>query len=303
MPIVFYLGLTFTIFCVAAIAILAFLSKPAPEVQRVLEVSSVRPMEIAENDPVPGEEMRDRLQKFAAALRGRLGIGDNPKLNARLNAAGLRDAGSPDIFFAAQFLTPLVLAFGGSFISDNTVFWVIALAVVGYMAPDFWLTMRTNKRKERIRKSIPDAMDLLVICVDAGLGLDQAMLRVGSELAISHVDISQELAQVNMAQRAGQARLEAWQGFADRSKIEEIQQFVAMLTQTDRFGTPISKALFRFSEDLRLKRRQRAEEAAVKTKIKIIFPLVLCIFPCIFIVLLAPAILIVATGMKGVGGN
>jgi tight adherence protein C len=247
--------------------------------------------------------MKDRVQHLGAALRSRFGVGSNPKLNARLNQAGLRDAGSPDFFFAAQFLTPLVLAFAGSFIQENTVFWVLALAVVGYMGPDFWLTMRQNKRKERIRRSIPDAMDLLVICVDAGLGLDQAMLRVGTELALSHVDISQEFAQVNLAQRAGQARLDAWQGFAERSKIEEIQQFVNMLTQTDRFGTPISKALFRFSEDLRLKRRQHAEEAAVKTKIKIIFPLVLCIFPCIFIVLLAPAILIVADGMKGMGGN
>ncbi len=303
MPIIFYLGLTFTIFCAAAAAMMPFFSKPAPEVQRVLEIGSARPVEILKAAPVPSEGMRDRVQKLAAALRARLGVGDNPRLNARLAAAGLRDAGSPNIFFAAQFLTPLVLAFGGSFIPDNTVFWVIALAVVGYMVPDFWLTMRTNKRKDRIRKSIPDAMDLLVICVDAGLGLDQAMLRVGNELAISHADISQELAQVNMAQRAGQGRLDAWQGFADRSKIDEIQQFVAMLTQTDRFGTPISKALFRFSEDLRLKRRQHAEEAAVKTKIKIIFPLVLCIFPCIFIVLLAPAILIVASGMKGVNGN
>ena len=169
------------------------------------------------------------------------------------------------------------------------------------MVPDFWLTMQQTKRKERIRRSMPDAMDLLVICVDAGLGLDQAILRVGAELGISHKDISQEFAQVNLAQRAGQSRLDAWQTLADRTKIEELQQFTSMLAQTDRFGTPLTKALNRFSEDLRLKRRQKAEEAAVKTKIKIIFPLVLCIFPCIFIVLLAPALLVVASGMTGLG--
>jgi len=224
-------------------------------------------------------------------------------LNNRFAQAGLRKPGTLDIFFAAQFLTPLVLAFAGSFIPDNTVFWVIALAVVGYMVPDFWLTMQQGKRKDRIRKSMPDAMDLLVICVDAGLGLDQALLRVGTELALSHKDISQEFAQVNLAQRAGQPRLEAWQRLADRTKIEEFQSFVSMLIQTDRFGTPVTKALARFSEELRLNRRQRAEEAAAKTKIQIIFPLVLCIFPCIFIVLLAPAILIVAGGMSGMAGN
>jgi tight adherence protein C len=211
----------------------------------------------------------------------------------------MRDPGTPDFFFTAQLVTPVVLGFAGSFINDNTLFWVLALAVVGYMVPDFWLTMRTNKRKMRIRRSMPDAMDLLVICVDAGLGLDQALLRVGSELGVSHPDISEEFAQVNLGQRAGQARLAAWQALADRTKIEEFQQFVSMLSQTDRFGTPISKALSRFSDELRLRRRQHAEEMATKTKIKIIFPLVLCIFPCIFIVLLAPAILLVSDGLKG----
>jgi tight adherence protein C len=301
MQTIFYLALAFTIFCTVALLMAPMLLRPAPEVQRVLDVTASKQ---GNTRQMLGEEqLRDKLLKVAHAFRGKLGIGDNPKLNERLTAAGMRDSGTPDFFFAAQFLTPLVLAFAGSFIPDNTVFWVLALAVVGYMVPDFWLTMQTNKRKERIRRSMPDAMDLLVICVDAGLGLDQALLRVGQELGLSHKDISDEFAQVNLAQRAGQARLEAWQGLADRTKIEEFQSFVSMLAQTDRFGTPVTKALSRFSEDLRLKRRQRAEEAATKTKIKIIFPLVLCIFPCIFIVLLAPAILIVAQGMKGMAGN
>jgi tight adherence protein C len=299
MQILFYLALAFTVFCSVALLLAPMLLKPAPEVQRVLDVTASKQSETRQF--LGEEELRDKLLKLAHAFRGKLGIGENPKLKARLAAAGMRDAGTPDFFFAAQFLTPLLGAFGGSFIGDNTLFWVLALAVVGYMAPDFWLTMRTNKRKERIRKSMPDAMDLLVICVDAGLGLDQALLRVGAELSLSHPDISQEFAQVNLAQRAGQPRLEAWQILADRTQIEEFQAFVSMLTQTDRFGTPVTKALARFSEELRLKRRQRAEEAATKTKIKIIFPLVLCIFPCIFIVLLAPAILIVAEGMKGMG--
>jgi len=131
--------------------------------------------------------------------------------------------------------------------------------------------------------------------------LDQALLRIGDELAVSHPDISEEFIQVNLEQRAGRPRLEAWKNLADRSEIEEFTSFVSMLTQTDRFGTPIIRALSRFSEDIRMKRRQRAEEQAAKTKIKIIFPLVLCIFPCIFIVLLAPALLNIATGLGGLG--
>jgi tight adherence protein C len=198
MQIIFYLAFTFTIFCSVALLMAPMLLKPAPEVQRVLDVTSSKQSELRAA-PVSGEDnLRDKLLTIAHAFRAKLGIGENPKLIQRLTAAGMRDAGTPDFFFAAQFLIPAVLAFAGSFIEDNTVFWVLALAVVGYMAPDFWLTMRTNKRKERIRKSMPDAMDLLVICVDAGLGLDQALLRVGSELKISHKDISQEFALVNM---------------------------------------------------------------------------------------------------------
>jgi tight adherence protein C len=302
MQIVFYFALAFTVFCMAALLMAPVLLKPAPEVQRVLDVTASRHTDARAEIGAP-DELRDKLILLAESLRIKLGFGENKQLRARLSAAGMRSSGSPDIFFAAQFLTPLVGAFAGSFIHDNTLFWVLALAVVGYMVPDFWLTFQQGKRKTRIRRSMPDAMDLLVICVDAGLGLDQALLRVGAELGLSHPDISQEFAQVNMAQRAGQARIEAWQDLAERTKIEEFTSFTSMLAQTDRFGTPLTKALARFSEELRMKRRQHAEEAATKTKIKIIFPLVLCIFPCIFIVLLAPAILIVVNGMKGVGGN
>jgi len=177
----------------------------------------------------------------------------------------------------------------------------MALGGAGYLGPDLWLKQKTSSRKNRIRRSLPDALDLMVICVDAGLGLDQALLRIGEELAVSHPDISSEFIQVNLEQRAGRPRLEAWKNLADRSELEEFTSFVSMLTQTDRFGTPIIRALSRFSEDIRVKRRQRAEEAAAKTKIKIIFPLVLCIFPCIFIVLLAPAILNIASGLSGLG--
>jgi len=130
-----------------------------------------------------------------------------------------------------------------------------------------------------------------VICVDAGLGLDQALLRIGQEIAVSHPELHEEFMQINLEQRAGKPRIDAWQSVADRTKLPEFASLVTMLTQTDRFGTPIVRALSRFAEEIRTRRRQRAEEAAAKTKIKILFPLVLFIFPCIFIVLIGPAIL------------
>ncbi len=299
--LLFYFGFAATLFCVIALVSAPVLQGRSPETQRVLDVVA---RNRADDQKLPGvsqDPLRDPLLKLAQALRSKLGFGENAKLNERLASAGLRGKRNSDVFFAVQCLTPLVGAVAGSFNSTNTIFWVCALAIGGYMSPDFWLSYRIGRWKKKIQRSMPDAIDLLVICVDAGLGLDQALLRVGEELAISHREINEEFAQVNLAQRAGQPRLEAWQALAKRTKIEEFIQFVSMLVQTDKFGTPVSKALSRFSEELRMKRRQRAEEAASKTKIKIIFPLVLFIFPCIFIVLLAPAVLSIATGLKGLG--
>ncbi len=240
---------------------------------------------------------------YAHKLRTALGLHDNPEIKRRLTEAGMRDPEATTFFFGAQGTGLVVGILGASFIPVNTLFWVLTLGVIGFMVPDFWLTRAAKKRRGRIRKSIPDAVDLLVICVDAGLGLDQALLRVGEELDVSHPDINEEFRRVNLEQRAGTPRLEAWQGLAERTRIEEFAAFVTMLTQTDRFGTPILKALASFAEDLRSKRRQLAEEAASKTKIKIIFPLVLCIFPCIFVVLLAPALISISAGLKSMGGQ
>lgn len=299
MQIVFYLAIGFTAFLAIALLSAPMLLKPSPEAERLLEVvTSVR----ADKRTIRGKELfQDGILKVGRDLRARLGLAENVKLKKRLIEAGMRDKSTLDSFFAIQLVMPLLGGFAGSFIPVNTAFWVFAGAVVGYMSPDFWLTRKTGKRRHKIRRSIPDALDLLTICVDAGLGLDQALLRVGAELDISHPEITEELTQVNLEQRAGKGRIEAWQGLADRSNIEEFKAFVSMLVQTDKFGTPILKALNQFSEEIRQKRKQHAEEAASKTKIKIIFPLVLCIFPCIFIVLLAPAILSIAEGFKAMG--
>jgi tight adherence protein C len=272
------------------------LLRPTPEAARILEVvRSNRP----DQRRVGGkEQLHEGILSAAKALRAQLGMSENTKLKQRLFNAGLREKGFYDLFFAMQCLFPLLLAFAASFIGgENGLFWIFTGLVLGYMAPDFWLTWKTKKRKSAIRRSMPDAMDLLVICVDAGLGLDQALLRVGQELELSHKEIAEEFTQVHLEQRAGKMRLEAWQALAARTQIDEFAGFVSMLVQSDRFGTPIAKALSRFSEELRQKRRQHAEEQAAKTKIKIVFPLVLFIFPCIFIVLLAPALLAISKGI------
>jgi tight adherence protein C len=296
-PIVFYVILGLIVFGVVALMLMPNFFRPSVEAQRVFDVvKSDRP----DLRTVGGkEQVQDKLLTIASSLRMRLGLAENPRLKVRLSQAGIRGKAGSDMFFAAQFLVPLLGAVGGSLFGSNVLLCVLAFGVAGYLAPDMWLNWMMGRRRKRIRRSIPDALDLLVICVEAGLGLDQALLRIGQELDVSHPDIHDEFIQVNREQRAGRPRLEAWQNLAERTEIEEFRSFVSMLSQTDKFGTPIAKALTRFSEEIRTKRKQAAEEAAAKTKIKIIFPLVLCIFPCIFIVLLAPAVLNIMAGLSG----
>ena len=294
----FYGALSLSVFGLVALLLSPLFLKPSPEAQRVAALVATTRVD----QRVLGlqERLQVSLTGFAKGLRRRLGMTVNVKSEARLRAAGLRDPAAPDLFLAAQCLMPLCGAFGGSFVPDDTMFWVCALCGAGYLAPGFWLTEKVRRRRERMRRSLPDAVDLLVICVDAGLGLDQAVLRVCDELQISHPDLQDELSRVYLEQRAGTARLDAWEHLSQRAKVPELTAFVSMLMQTDRFGTPIAKALGNFAAELRLKRRQIAEEAAAKTKIKIIFPLVFCIFPCLFIVLLAPAIIAISRGLGGV---
>jgi tight adherence protein C len=196
-------------------------------------------------------------------------------------------------------LGPLLALIAGTFFRQNTFLWIAGLMALAYLAPDAWLSYRIRLRQERVRMGLPDALDLMVVCVDAGLGLDQALLRSGQELAVSQPEISEEFIQVNFEQRAGKPRLEAWQSMAERTNVDTIRSFVHMLAQTDRFGTPLVRALRVFADGLRQSRRQQAEELAAKTTVKLIFPLVLFIFPSIFIVLLGPAVILIARNLQG----
>jgi tight adherence protein C len=295
MNLAFYAACGMTFFLVLTLLLAPVLLKPSPAAKRMLEMAqSNRP----DQRNVSGKErLQEQILAIANGMRVRLGLAEDEKVKQQMISGGIKTTRGANIYFATRVMLPIMGLIGGSFIPSNTFFWASSTAAVLYLAPDMWLKIRIKKRRERIRKSLPDALDLLVICVEAGLGLDQAMLRVGSEMAISHPDIHTEFMQVNLEQLAGKPRLAAWQSAADRTEIPEFSLFVSMLTQADRFGTPIVRALSRFGDEIRSKRRQRAEEAAAKTKIKILFPLVLFIFPCIFIVLLAPAVLNIARNM------
>lgn len=237
------------------------------------------------------ERLTTLLAGQSRQLRTTVGKGTNVKMMKRFAEAGLRGAQTADLFLWSQGMCMIMGAILGSFLSLAPFFGVVVGGFTGFMAPDFWLGLQQRRRRDRLRRGVPDLVDLLGICVGAGLGLDQAMLRVTEELKLSHPDLGEELERVLLERGAGASRIDAWRALADRTQLEELSGFVSMLAETDRFGSPIVTALSQFSDELRIKRRQHAEEAAAKTKVKIIFPLVLCIFPCIFLVLLVPAVL------------
>jgi tight adherence protein C len=165
------------------------------------------------------------------------------------------------------------------------------LALAGYMVPGFWLSRQAEKRKKAIGNGLPDALDLLIVCVEAGMGLDQGLAKAATELSVSHRALSEELTIISTEIRAGKPRMEAFKNFADRTKVDEVRQLVSMLVQTDRFGTSISQALRTQAEVSRTMRRQRAEEKAQKLGVKLVFPLVFCLFPAMYVVTLGAAII------------
>jgi tight adherence protein C len=167
---------------------------------------------------------------------------------------------------------------------------VVALGL-GYLIPDMWLTWRVAARQRRLRRALPDTLDLLVICVEAGLGLDQALMKVSQDMKITHPELSEELQLVNLEMRIGKTRIDALRELARRTGLDDLKALVAMLIQTERFGTSIAQSLRVYSDDMRVKRRQRAEEMSAKTSVKMVPPLVFFIFPALMVVILGPAII------------
>jgi len=236
----------------------------------------------------------DIVAKPFTALRHFFATEPDPEIVRRLMLAGYRKPYHADIFLGMRLAVPAVLGLSAAMVfSNNTVVFFLLAVVVGYFAPDFWLSYAIKRRRHRLRLSLPDALDLLSICLEAGLGMDQAVVRVGQELEMSHRELSEELLLINFEQRAGAQRNAAWQSFAVRAGFESARSFVAMLIQTDRFGTPIAKSLGAFSDALRTQRRQQAEERAAKTTIKLVPPLVFCIFPAMGVVVVGPALVAV----------
>jgi tight adherence protein C len=225
----------------------------------------------------------------------------------RLVTAGFRRKDAPVLFYGVKLglaiLLVLVFAATGK-LASNPLLYVVLAVLLGAMVPDFWMSRRIKKRKENIQLAIPDALDLTVVCVEAGLGLDQSLMRIGQEIRPIHRDLSDELRLLNLETNAGKSRAQSLRNLATRTEVDDLKALVAVLIQTDKFGTSVSQSLRVFSDSLRVKRRQRAEERSAKTTIKMIPPLVFFIMPSIFVVVLGPAIItIVQEFLPGLGNK
>jgi tight adherence protein C len=198
------------------------------------------------------------------------------------------------VYTAVKMLLPVIGIVAGTFFGSNMVAAMLVGAMAGFFGPDMVLSRLISRRQEKIRLALPDALDLLVICMESGLGIDQAMGRVGEEMRLTSPDLADEFQIINREQRAGKPRLDAWRSMAERVDIDFVRQFVSMLVQTERFGTPIANALGQFADTLRQRRTQAAEEMAAKAGVKLLFPLLIFIFPGIFVITLGPAIIAIS---------
>jgi len=219
-------------------------------------------------------------------------------IQKKLASAGYRKRNSPVIFYGAKLILTAFIPVSFSLLkiifikaipSFHFMAISISLALIGFYLPNAWLNLMITKRKEKILKGFPDALDMMIVCVEAGMGMDAAISRTGKEMQLSNGEVAEEFNLLSLELRAGKARKDALRNLAKRIDLEEVNSLVSLLIQTDRFGTSIAQALRTHSDAMRVKRYQKAEELAAKLPVKLVFPLLLFIFPTLFVVLVGPA--------------
>jgi tight adherence protein C len=222
-------------------------------------------------------------------------VKDMSRLERRLTSAGFKSPRAALPFGAAEMVMPVVMAlpvlmfFG---LREPTGLILAAFAgILGYLLPGLYLDYRMAGRRAQIRNGLPDVLDLLIVCLEAGSSLDQAVMKASEELEIAYPALAQELHILTTETRAGKPRLEAFRNLAQRTKVEDVRTLVGMLAQTDRFGTSVAQTLRTMADEMRTKRRQSAEEMAAKVGVKLVFPLVFFLFPALYVVMLGPAVI------------
>jgi len=285
--------LVFSCLALGVMSVYWIFARPANTVNSRLE--SMDPsLALIENNPltVMAERVAEPINRMVpiSALEA-------AKLQKQLLQAGFRSTDATTVFRAIQ-ITMLVavptvitvICFALDRPLNNFIIWGLIGAALGFYFPRYIVWKKTLARQQRITWGLADAMDLMVVTVEAGLGLNAALNRVGEELKDLHPDMHYELDLVNLEIRVGRSREEALRNLAERTGVDDIRSFVALLIQADRFGSSIAKAVRVFADSLRTKRRQRAEQAAAKASLKLLFPLTCFLFPVIIIVILAPSL-------------
>ncbi len=286
------LALSIFVFLTIVVAVFAFgaavLAPSSVLGSRLREIGWQRPA--AQTKPAIRERMQQALDPLSRALP--ISPAEVSQTRGWLIQAGYRNPqhltiyrGLRVLFAGIGFLSAFL------FTGFDSPLLLVGLAAFGFFIPRFLLKRQLNQRQRRIRLALPDALDLTVICVEAGLSLDQAMMRVGQDLSHAHPDLSTEFHFFDLETRAGKPRVEALRNLSERTGVDDIRSLVGTLIQTDRFGTSVAQALRVHSESLRTERRQRAEEQAAKTTVKMIIPLVLFVMPSLIFVTVGPAVI------------
>lgn len=275
---------------VAGYATSAALAAASPERRRLRQFATAGPEGFAGGQLALVDTFDSKLKMLPGVPRSPKEMG---RLRRRLAMAGYSSSTAVVVYSLANLVTPIVFALGAVTLFGLGKGWILGLigGAIGYLIPGLVLGRMVEKRKLQIRNGLPDALDLFIVCVEAGCGLDQAIVKASDELAISHPALAYELRLITTEIRAGKPRMEAFKNFAARTKVDDVQSLVAMLVQTDKFGTSVAQALRIHAETSRTKRRQAAEERAAKVGVKLVFPLVLFLFPALYVVILGPAVI------------
>lgn len=267
------------------------LSRQAPGRRRLREMSVQRAESALVQPTTLAEPSRAGSRWFGAAKSPKdMGI-----TQRNLAAVGYRSPSAAAVYFIAEFMLPIL--FGGITLfvmgMQSKMAWGVAAvaAIVGFFVPGLWLESRIAAWRHQIRIGLPDVLDLLIVCLEAGSSLDQAIMKASEDLDLVYPALADELRLLHTEIRAGKPRIDAFHSFAARTKVDEVRSLVGMLVQTDRFGTSVSQALRTFATAQRIKRRQDAEEHAAKIAVKLVFPLVFCMFPALYMVILGSAII------------
>ncbi len=289
-------GLFVSVALITGLGASAVLAGRSTERRRLREMATagggVATLSFGASEPVRlTERISPRLERIAHTMP------KSPKemsrLRRRLAVAGIHSFGAAIVYSIAELTLPFLCAAPALMWLVGPMAWIAAIIVglIGYMIPGLILARLIHNQKRRIENGLPDALDLMIVCVEAGCGLDQAIQKTSIELEISHPELASELRMITTEVRAGKNRLEAFKNFAARTRVDDVRSLVAMLVQTDRFGTSVAQALRTHAETSRTKRRQRAEEKAAKIGVKLVFALVFFLVPAFYVVTLGPAVI------------